>query len=206
MGVGRNLTGAVRRAVLSTPEGQPFTSAQLFQLGKRQSVHQALSRLVREGVIKRVGRGVFVRPEKSAYVADVPPEPIQIARLIAQRSNAVVQLGGAEAAQRLGLTSQVPLRLIFETSGPNRQFRLGSLTLRLRQVSARRLILSHRPAGIALAALWYLGKSEVTPATFDQIKNKLGAEEFRALTAARRSMPAWMVRALEKYEAQQKND
>ena len=70
----------------------------------------------------------------------------------------------------------------------------------MRHVAPRKLALAGRPAGQALSALWYLGRSQVTPHTFKQIAKKLPADEFEALSKAKASMPAWMVEALICYE------
>lgn len=67
-------------------------------------------------------------------------------------------------------------------------------------VAARKLALAGRPAGQALSALWYLGRRQVTPATFERIAAKLPQIEFEALRSAKASMPAWMIEALRRYE------
>lgn len=74
------------------------------------------------------------------------------------------------------------------------------LSVRLQHVAARKLALAGRPAGQALSALWYLGKHQVTPATFERIAAKLPQAEFEVLRGAKSAMPAWMVEALRRYE------
>ena len=78
--------------------------------------------------------------------------------------------------------------------------RMGKLQVRLQHVAARKLVLAGRPAGQALSALWYLGRRQVTPATFERIAAKLPQVEFEALRSAKASMPAWMLEALRRYE------
>ena len=165
-------------------------------------MQKALSRLVQSGAVCRVANGVFMRPEKSPYVSgDVPADLTKVVKAIAERTGATVQMHGAEAAVRMGLTTQVPMQAIFQTSGPTRQIKVGARNIRLQRVSTRKLALAGRPAGIALTALWYLGKQEVLPSTFEKISRKLGATEFKALTGARAQMPGWMVKVLDRYVA-----
>jgi hypothetical protein len=109
---------------------------------------------------------------------------------------AVVQIHGAEAARRLELTTQVPTQSVFVTSGPSKRIRVGKMEIRLQHVCQRKLALAGRPAGLALAAMWYLGKMEVTPALVEKIRRKLGSSEFEVLKSATRSMPAWMSDAI----------
>lgn len=167
-------------------------------------MQKALSRLVQAGAVRRVANGIFVRPELNPYVAgEVPPDLIKVVKTIAARSGATVQAHGAEAAVRMGLTTQVPMQPIFLTSGPSRLIKIGSRQVRLVRASSRKLALAGRPAGVALAALWYLGKREVAPSTFEKIARKLGPTEFKALTDAHAQMPGWMVKILDRYETEQ---
>lgn len=192
------VTAAVQTHIENLPRGEPFTTASLLVHGTRAAVDQALSRLARAGVIQRVARGVYVRPEVSRYVGTVPPEPLKIAQAVAHGET--VQVHGAEAARRLGLTTQVPTRPVFLTSGASRRFHLGELEVALQHVSPRKLALAGRPAGLALTALWYLGKEHVTTEVLRTVEERLPPEEFSALRAATYAMPAWMVDAFHAYE------
>lgn len=141
-------------------------------------------------------RGVYVRPEVSRFVGKVTPEPLQVAKAVAKTTGAVVQVHGAEAARRLELTTQVPTQPVFLTSGPSKRVRVGKMEIRLQHVCQRKLALAGRPAGLALSAMWYLGKKEVTPALVEKIRRKLGSSEFDVLKSAAGSMPAWMSDAI----------
>lgn len=155
---------------------------------------------MRAGLIDRVARGVFVRPEVSRYVDKVMPEPIRVAETLAKSTGAVVQVHGAEAAWRLGLTTQVPVQSVFNTSGPSRRIRFGQMEIRLQHASPRKLALAGRQAGVALAALWYLGKGEVTIKTIAKIQNKIEPREFEVLKSTTSAMPAWMSDMFIRYE------
>ncbi|MDE2465049.1 MAG: type IV toxin-antitoxin system AbiEi family antitoxin domain-containing protein [Alphaproteobacteria bacterium] len=182
----------IRQRIEATPVGEPFTPMAFLEYGTRASVDQTLSRLVKAGSIERVTRGVFVRPEISRFVGKVMPQPLKVAETIAKTTGAIVQVHGAEAARRLELTTQVPTQSVFVTSGPSKRIRVGKMEIRLQHVCQRKLALAGRPAGLALAAMWYLGKKEVTPALVEKIRHKLGSSEFDVLKSATNSMPAWM--------------
>lgn len=193
-------TTLIRQRIEKIGLGEPFTPAILLECGTRAAVDQALSRMVKAGQIARVARGVFVRPEVSRYVGKVMPEAMKVAEALAKTTGAVVQVHGAEAARRLGLTTQVPQQAVFTTSGPSRRVKFGKTEIRLQHASGRKLALAGRPAGLALAALWYLGKGAVTPATVEQIRSRLPASEFAALREATANMPAWMSDMFYRYE------
>ncbi len=101
---------------------------------------------------------------------------------------------------RFGFSTQVPTQPVFYTTGSSHTVRIGKLQVRLQHVAARKLALAGRPAGQALSALWYLGRRQVTPATFERIAAKLPQAEFEVLRNAKSSMPAWMLEAFRRYE------
>lgn len=190
----------IRERIEAMQTGEPFTPAAFLECGTRASVDQTLSRLVKAELIARVTRGVFVRPEVSRFVGKVSPSPLKVAETVARAIGAVVQIHGAEAARRLELTTQVLTQSVFLTSGPSKCIRVGEMEIRLQHVCQRKLALAGRPAGLALAAMWYLGKNEMTPALIEKIRRKLGTSEFEVLKSATSSMPAWMSDAIFRYE------
>lgn len=190
----------IRQHIEVMPLGEPFTPTAFLKLGTRASVDQTLSRLVKAGAIERVTRGVFVRPEVSRFLGKASPSPLKLAETVAKSTGAVVQVHGAEAARRLELTTQVPTQSVFVTSGPSKRIRVGKMEIRFQHICQRKLALAGRPAGLALAAMWYLGKNEVTPAVVEKIRHKLGSNEFEVLKSATSSMPAWMSDAIFQHE------
>jgi hypothetical protein len=188
----------IRNRIEQIPLGEPFAPTMFLELGSRAIVDQTLSRLIKAGQIVRVTRGVFVRPKKSRYVGNVMPEPFKLAETFAKGET--VQVHGAEAARQLELTTQMPTQPVFYTSGRSKRLRVGKIEIRLLHASSRKLALAGRPAGLALSALWYLGKHEVTENIIDKIHKKLPPAEFEALRSAVPLMPAWMAETLLRYE------
>lgn len=187
---------AIRTDLRNLPRGQPFTTSRFAGHGPRGAVDRALSRIVKEGGIERLSRGVFVRPKNSRFVGSVLPGIAEVVRAIARDNGETVQVHGAEAARRLGLSTQAPTAPVFHTSASSRSIRIGNTTVRMIHTSnRRRLQLAGEPAGLALAALWYLGKGHATPQAIARIESAIGPEEFARLRSA--DMPVWMADALD---------
>lgn len=183
---------SIRQQIAMTQEGEPFLTASLLCYGSRAAVDQALSRLAKEGFVERISRGVYVRPEYHRFVGKIMPEPLKVANAIAQSTGTVVQIHGAEAARQLELTTQMPTQAVFNTSGSSKRIKVGALEVHLRHISPRKLALAGRPAGVALAALWYLGKNSVTVETIEKIHRKLTKNEFNVLKSSTNIMPGWL--------------
>ena len=173
-----------------SPEGTLLCPSALLHLGSRSAVDQALSRLARKGILMRICQGVYVRPIQTRF----GPRPPAFAKVIASLSGlwgeTIVPCGGM-AANSFGLTTQVPLRTVYLTSGANRQLKFGELAVELRHAPRWQLVAPHRPAGDAVRALAWLGPEEVE-AGLEAIRPKLSAEDMRELAASRAVMPAWM--------------
>ena len=191
-----SIAKAVRADIRKLPKGKPFTTARFLKHGNRGTVDRTLSRLVGAGEIQRLAHGVFVRPRTSRFVGNVLPDIHEAVKAIARKNGETVQIHGAEAARRFGLSTQVPMAPVFHTSASTRTVRVAGVTVRLVHTSSRRrLQLAGEPTGAALSALWYLGKNNVNPETVATIATALGPAEFEKLRSA--AMPAWMAKALD---------
>lgn len=138
----------------------------------------------------RVCQGVYVRPIQTRF----GPRPPSVEKVLTSLSTlwgeTIVPCGGM-AANALGLTTQVPIRSVYLTSGPDRVLKLGGLTVELRHAPRWQLTAPHRPAGEVVRALAWLGPKEVEEG-LAAVRNKLSAEDLGELAASRAVMPAWM--------------
>jgi len=159
--------------------------------------------MAREGRIYRVARGIYVVTHLSRFGLQAMPTPQVVAEFVAAEEGTSLYIHGADAVRRFGFSTQMPTQQVYWTSGPSRMFKVGDLTFRWEHVAARTLVLGQRPAGEALAALWYLGKGHVSAQTFAVLRRKLKPDEFAALLSARKSMPGWMSAALDAFEGRQ---
>ena len=194
-----NTTESIRNRLADTPRGKPFTSSRFAALGPRGSVDRALGRLVERGEIERLARGIFVRPRKSRYVGNVLPGVAEVVQALADASGETIQIHGAEAARRLGLTTQAPVAPVYHTSASSRSIRVGNTIVRMIHTSnPRRLQFAGEEAGLALSALWYVGKKGATVDTVSAIRAAIGNKAFGKLRSAQ--VPVWMGRLLDAVE------
>ena len=185
-----SLTHHILNQAAESPEGALLCPGALLHLGSRAAVDQALSRLARKGELMRVCQGVYVKPVHTRFGSRPPAVDKVIASLSDLWGETIVPCGGA-AANALGLTTQVPVRSVYLTSGPNRKLTLGELMVELRHAPRWQLAAPHRPAGQVVRALSWLGPEGVE-AGLKVIGRKLSPEDFQDLAALRAVMPAWM--------------
>lgn len=191
------LAQAVMSAAESLPEGWLLSPKAFLHLGSRVAVDQTLSRLTKEGRLLRVARGAYARPVQGRF-GERPPAAEAVVQAIEAGNAEVVVASGAVEANALGLTTQVPVKEIYLTSGPSRRLRLGNRELYLKHGTRSEMVLGKRPAGKAIRALLWLGP-EQAPTALQVLKNQLEAQEWEALLAARAVLPSWMARAVSRY-------
>lgn len=188
----------IQAKIKGMPKGKPFTTNHLINLGSRCAVDKTLARLVEKGVIERITRGVFARPKESPFVGNVMPALSQVIEAIAKSRGETIQVHGAEAVRRFKISTQMPTRPIYYTNGPSREIQVGNLKAKLMHTASRRkLQFAGANSGLALTALWYLGKEQVNAETVRLIREGLTESEFKQLLSA--SKPEWMTQAIRSF-------
>jgi hypothetical protein len=163
-------------------------------MGNRAAVDQVLSRLVRRGLLLRASRGIYVLPVVTRFGTRAPSAVKMVEGLANQRGETIVSHGAA-AANALGLTTQVPMRAIYLTSGPNRRLKLGAQTVEFRHAPTWQLAFPGRAAGEIVRALAWLGPEKAADAV-RKLRAKLPSSELKEVAAARSRMPTWMAREI----------
>jgi hypothetical protein len=192
----QRLTNQILAYAEELPEGTPVAAKSLLHLGNRAAVDQALSRLAERGHLIRAGRGVYLRPITTRFGTRAPSVEQAVEALASQRGEVIVP-SGAAAANILGLTTQVPVRSVYLTSGRSRTMNLGKQTVELRHAPRWQLTLAHKPAGEAVRALAWLGPEKAEDA-LKTLKGKLPATAFGELVAAAPQLPTWRARSVGK--------
>ena len=185
-----NLAHQVLEHAATLPEGAALVAKTLLHLGGRAAVDQALSRLARSGHLLRASRGVYVLPVQGRFGARAPAVAKVVEEWAAQRGETVVGHGAA-AANTLGLTTQVPVRQIFLTSGRSRKLKLGTQIVELRHAPPWQLIYPGQAAGDVIRSLAWLGPSG-SGAALGKLRRKLPASELQEVANARARLPTWL--------------
>lgn len=174
----------IRRHVWELPIGQLCATRDFLTYGSRGAVDQALSRLVKSGILIRVARGVFIRE------GSIMPSAMEVARAKARAFGKEIARHAADLAKELGLTNVVSQVQRFAVNGRSSSFLLGAARIFLKGTSMRKMRLANSRAGDAIRALWHLGYCDpqhIYLATSDFTRED--RNEFRRLVAW---MPTWL--------------
>jgi hypothetical protein len=175
------------------PEGALISAKEFLHLGTRAAVDQALKRLKERKELMRLYQGVYVRPVKTRFGTRAPAAEKVVERFAATRAETVVAHGAA-AANSLGLTTQVPTKLVYLTSGKNRSLKLGAQVVEMKHAPPWMLLPSHR-AGEAVRALAWIGERRAAQA-LTALKHRLPQSAVDELIAVRPALPAWLSKSI----------
>jgi hypothetical protein len=178
----------------SLPEGALISAKEFLHVGSRAAVDQALKRLKERKELLPLYRGVYVVPVKTRFGARAPAAEKVVESIAATRAETVVAHGAA-AANSLGLTTQVPTKLVYLTSGRSRRLKLGAQIVEMKHAPQWMLLPSQRAAGEAVRALAWIGKSRVSEALM-ALKQKLPPSTLQELVALRPALPGWLSKSI----------
>jgi hypothetical protein len=152
----------------------------------------ALSRLAQAGDIRRIGRGLYDYPRQHDKLGLLSPDPARVADALATQSGDRLAPSGAAAANSLGISTQVPARSSYATTGRTRTKRTGGRSLTLRH--SRAPVLDNAPdtANAVLQALAHLGKDNINEDNIRHFAARLDDSAMKRLIQARPQMPGWM--------------
>jgi hypothetical protein len=172
--------------------GSVFSPHQFLDLGSRSAVGVVLHRLVKAGKIRRIRRGLYDLPRSHPITGQTAPNIMATVRALMEGSHAQWQFTGAYAANALGLSDQVPAKIIILTDGVPRRVELGKLTLVFRRAAPRNLLGAGRRVGLVIQALRYLKGSPDMARHVALLKKNLDADTKKDLRMLAPNLAAWL--------------
>lgn len=173
--------------------GRAFTPKDFLDLGSRGMVDVTLSHLVSDGIIRRVRRGLYDLPKHSEVLdTTLSPNIDEIAQAIARRFRWRIIPTGAWAANALGLSTQVPAKIVYLSDGPNRKFELGKQTIHFKHARPKEMHTETVLSSLVVQALRYFGKAAVGPEVIGRLRNRLSPVDRRRLLRDARYSTDWI--------------
>jgi Family of unknown function (DUF6088) len=171
-------------------------------LGSDEGVRQGLARLVKAGLLMRLAQGIYFYPSKDPELGITHPPIEVIAEAIALRDNARIIPTGIQALNRLGLSTQLPLKALYMTDGSPRTLKIGNRTIDFQKKSAKILGIQNKILVMLITALQTLGKDNITPEISIKIKQILMENQSNELARELSKAPAWIKKLIENVQKQ----
>jgi hypothetical protein len=188
----KTIDASLKSRIYGGGRGSAFTPNDFLDLGSRDAVDKALSRLTLKGTIRRLARGLYEYPREHPDLGKLSPDIDRVAKALAGKDRIRLQPAGAYATNLLGLSEQVPAKVVYLTDGPSRTVKIGRQEIQLRHTTPRNMAAAGRLSGLLMQSLRHLGKTNITPARMDHLKRTLPAREKQQLLKDLPLAPAWM--------------
>ncbi|MCB9609441.1 MAG: hypothetical protein H6716_22810 [Polyangiaceae bacterium] len=183
----------IHRRIQRLGRGAVFVPGDFLGLGDRGAVDISLHRLTKAGHIRRLARGVYDFPRMHAGLGPLTPSVNAVADAIARSTGETIVCSDATAANRLGVTAQVPAQTVLLTDGTTRPVRAGGQTIQFKRVSPSRLAGGDTPAGLVLRALRFLGADAIDDDVVSRLRSALSDRDRKKLSDLRRHALSWML-------------
>ncbi len=171
----------IENRIVKQRKGNLIFISDFRTIGSQSAIKMALSRLCAARKIKRIAHGIYLIPKTDPVLGVIYPSLEEIAEAIARKEHVKIKPAGAYAIHRLGLSTQVPTRLVYITDGAPRQIKIGKAVIKFKATTRKKLSLQGEISSLIVQALEALGIENIEPEEKQRIKELLGKEDQKTL-------------------------
>ncbi len=180
--------------------GSVFSPKDFQGIGSKDAIDQTLSRLVKSGLIRRLGQGIYDKPKKSSF-GILPPDAMLVAETLARSTQSRLQVSEAYAANKLGLSTQVPGKHIYYIEGTPRKRKIGNQEIIFKRASPKKMVGAGRKIGLIFQALRYFGADNINDEILGKISKNLSVTDLEDLEKEKCALSVWMQDCIGKLKA-----
>jgi len=196
-----NIREQIEKRIESAGRGFVFTRKDFQDIASSGSTGQILSRLVKEGMIRRIGRGLFDYPKMNPAIGgELSPDVDLAAKAIARKFRWTILPSGNLAANRLGLNQQILAQFVYLSNGPTKQIKVGRRTIHFKHARPKEIYADSEISGLVVQAIRYLGKDNVDNNIISHLKKNLSHEEKKELLEHIRYSAEWIYEIVQRIE------
>lgn len=186
----------VKSRIFGHGRGWCFTLKDFSDLGGEESIKISVHRLAKEELVQRLKIGLYYYPEKSDLFGDVPPSLEKVAKALANKYKIRIQPSGAFAANLLGLSEQVPAKVVYLTDGDSKKVNIGKRQIIFKKTTPKNMKLAGKVTGLVIQALRYIGKEHIDEKKIKIIQKNLSEADKKMLAKDAILAPNWIAKII----------
>ena len=171
----------IQSQIKKKKDGELIFPTDFRGVGTEDAIKKALSRLTQKGVLRRLAHGIYYIPKKDPVLGEVRPGADEVVAMFAKKEKIRVRPAGAYALNKLGLTTQVPTKLLYITDGSPRQFKLGRLQIKFKATTPKKLATIGEYSSLLFQALEEIGTENIKPGIEAKILELIKKESYKKL-------------------------
>lgn len=188
----KSVVDHVKDRVIKHGRGWCFTPKHFLDLDSDTGVRSALSRLQRDGFIRRLAQGIYDYPREHQTLGMLPPKVEEVVKAISEKNAIQFQPSGAYAANLVGLSEQVPGRIVFLTNGPSKKIKIGKQEILFRTTTEKNMYSAGTKVGLVIQAFRNLGKDNIDNIALARTKKFLAGTDRNELIKYLKYAPQWV--------------
>ena len=189
----------IKSAILENRKGKVIFSSNFSRYGTDVAIRHTFSRLCKEEILIRLSAGIYLYPEIDKEIGIIYPSIEKIAKAIAKQEKARIIPTGVYALNALGLSTQIPMRVVFLTDGTPRMINIeGEASIKFKKTAPKYLSFKSKLMSLIVFAMREIGENKATDEQLEKIKNLLQNEKKEIITNDLTLAPAWVKNTISK--------
>lgn len=183
----------IRDRINRSDIGTVYVAVDFVDISDKTSVNAYLARLVDEGLIRRVLRGVYDKPEYNDFLEEyVAPSPDKVANAIARNFGWTIVPCGDTALNLLGLSTQVPAAWVYVSDGTYKEYTYDNTTIQFKRTTNKEVSKLSYKTALTVQALRALGKDKIDDMVISRLGKLLTAEEKQTMLEEAKAATSWI--------------
>jgi len=187
----------IKNSISNHKRGKIFFPKNFSKFGTSEAIRQALKRLEDKGFLIRLAQGIYLYPKEHKLLGTLYPSLEEIAKAISKRDKARIIPTGIQALNQLGLSTQVPLNLVYLTDGTSRTISVGENTIKFKKASPKILAVKSETNILIMQALRQLGKHNIDDKTLEKINMILQKVDRESIVHDMKLAPVWISKIMQ---------
>ena len=183
----------IRDRINRSDIGTVYVAVDFVDISDKTSVNAYLARLVDEGLIRRVLRGVYDKPEYNDFLEEyVAPSPDKVANALARNFGWSIVPCGDTALNLLGLSTQVPAAWVYVSDGTYKEYAYDNTTIQFKRTTNKEISKLSYKTALTVQALKALGKDKIDDTVIGRLSKLLTAEEKKTMLEEAKAATSWI--------------
>ena len=183
----------IRDRINRSDIGTVYVAVDFVDISDKTSVNAYLARLVDEGLIRRVLRGVYDKPEYNDFLEEyVAPSPDKVANALARNFGWTIVPCGDTALNLLGLSTQVPAAWVYVSDGTYKEYTYDNTTIQFKRTTNKEVSKLSYKTALTVQALKALGKDKIDDTVMNRLSKLLTAEEKQTMLEEAKAATSWI--------------
>jgi predicted transcriptional regulator of viral defense system len=188
----QNIHNQIENKVKKSSKGKIFFAEDFLKFGTAENIRQVLRRLEKHGILVRLAHGIYLVPKKDEILGIVYPSIEEIAKEIAKRDKARIAPTGAMAMYLLGLSTQIPLHIVYLTDGAQREINIGKSKIKFKKTAPRNLAVKDDLLQLIIQAYKITGEKNISEDFEKKLAQYIKKIEDKVLVSQLKFAPVWI--------------